>query len=103
MNPSSVYLDPLNQALADQLATQPPIEDLTVEQFRALFDSLQQHNPITGVARTSFTVPFEDGVKAYVFKPKITKGQLPVIFYIHGGGWIAGKYVTAATCLFCDV
>ena len=91
MSKSLIYLDPLNQAVADQLVTQPPIEDLTVEQFRALFAQLQQHEPIPGVTRTKFTVPFEDGVEAFVFKPDGSKDDLPVIFYIHGGGWISGE------------
>jgi acetyl esterase len=91
MSTPSVYLDPLNQAVADELAGQPPIQDLTVEQFRALFTKLQQHEPIPGVIRTSFTVPFEDGVKTFIFKPKGAKGNLPVILYLHGGGWIAGE------------
>lgn len=91
MSQPSVYLDPLNQALADQLATQPPIEDLTIEQFRALLEQLQQHDPIPGVTRTEFTVPFEDGVKTYIFKPDGVEGNLPVIFYFHGGAWVSGK------------
>ncbi|KAF2117778.1 Alpha/Beta hydrolase protein [Lophiotrema nucula] len=82
------YLDPLNQALADQFASQPPIETVPLEQLREEFNELQNHKTIPGVTRTSFTVPFEDGVKAYVFKANGAKGDLPVIFYFHGGGWI---------------
>lgn len=94
MSKTNIYLDPLNQAVADELASEPPIEDLTVKQFRALFKRLQQHDPIPGVTRTSFTVPFEDGVQAFVFKPSGARGDLPVIFYLHGGGWIFGECVT---------
>jgi acetyl esterase len=88
------YLDPLNQAVADQFATQPPLQDLSVEQFRKLFEQLQEHTPNPAVSRTSFIVPFEDGVKTFVFKAKGATGILPVIFYFHGGGWIAGRYGT---------
>ncbi|KAF2245700.1 alpha/beta-hydrolase [Trematosphaeria pertusa] len=94
MSKTNIYLDPLNQAVADELASEPPIEDLTVKQFRALFKRLQQHDPIPGVTRTSFTVPFEDGVQAFVFKPSGARGDLPVIFYLHGGGWIFGDAET---------
>ncbi|KAF1979982.1 alpha/beta hydrolase fold-3 domain-containing protein [Bimuria novae-zelandiae CBS 107.79] len=88
----SVYLDPLNQAVADQLATEPPIADLTVPEFRAFFERVQQHEPIPGVTRTNFTVPFEDGVEAFVFKADgAATNELPVIFYLHGGGWKGGN------------
>lgn len=86
------YLDVLNQAFAEELAKQPPIEDLSTEQFRALLETLQAHTPDPSVTRTSFTVPFEGGVRTFVFKPANTpKGAiLPAIFYLHGGAWIAG-------------
>ena len=84
------YLDPLNQAFADELATQPPVADQTVEQIREGTEKQQEHAPIPGVTRTSFTTPFEDGVKTFVFKRDGAKGILPVIFMFHGGGWISG-------------
>ena len=87
-----VYLDPLNRAFADAAATQPPLESLTVEQFRAEVDLLQQHEPLPGVTRTEFTVPFEGGVTTYIFKPDASRGNLPVVFLFHGGAWIGGKY-----------
>jgi acetyl esterase/lipase len=92
MSTPAPYLDPLNQALADQLATQPALQDLSVSQFRALFEQLQEHQPVAGVTRTSFTVPGEHGVEAFVFKSNhAAKSNLPVIFYLHGGAWISGS------------
>lgn len=88
------YLDPLSAALAKQFSSQPPIETLSVAEFRAVFDTLQTvTNPIPGVTRTSFTVPFEGGVKAYVFKADdlIDAEKLGVVLYLHGGAFIAGK------------
>ncbi|KAF3007433.1 hypothetical protein E8E13_003495 [Curvularia kusanoi] len=91
MTAPPVYLDPLNQAFADAAATQPPLESLTVEQFRTEVDLLQQHEPMSGVTRSEFTVPFEDGVKTYVFKPDGFQDYLPVVFFFHGGAWIGGN------------
>ncbi|KAF3037377.1 hypothetical protein E8E12_007379 [Didymella heteroderae] len=71
MSKSSVYLDPLNQAFAEAAAALPPLQDLTVEQFRAEVEKLQQHNPIPGVTRTEFIVDFEDGVTTYIFRPDV--------------------------------
>lgn len=93
MSQPLVYLDPANQALANQTATQPPLEDLTVQQLRDFIEKLQKHDPIPGVTRTSFTVPFEEGVKTYIFKSKGSTGYLPVIFFFHGGAWIGGRSV----------
>ena len=92
MTTPTVYLDPLNRAFADAAATQPPLESLTVEQFRAEVELLQQHEPLPGVTRTKFMVPFEDGVTTYVFKPDGSTGNLPVVFFFHGGAWVGGKY-----------
>jgi acetyl esterase len=91
MSSITAYLDPLNQALADKLATQPSTAILTVEEYRALVEQLQKHKPDTRVTRTSFTVPFEDGVKTFIFRRKGAQGTLPVIFFFHGAGWIAGR------------
>lgn len=88
------YLDPLSAALAKQFSTQPPIDSLSVAEFRTVFDTLQQvTSPIPGVTRTSFTVPFEGGVKAFVFKANdlVDAEKLGVVLYLHGGGFIAGK------------
>ncbi|CAE7187463.1 hypothetical protein P3342_008743 [Pyrenophora teres f. teres] len=99
MSTPTPYLDPLNQAFADQLANQPPLQDLSVEQIRKLLDDLQKHTSDPNVTRTSFTVPFENGVKTYIFRPKGAKGILPVIFFFHGGGWKTGNVNTHdSTC-----
>jgi acetyl esterase len=91
MSRPTPYLDPLNQALANQLSSQPPLEDLSFEQFRELFATLQQHTPTPGVTRTKFVVPFgHGGVDTFVFRPDGVRGTLPVILYLHGGGWVAG-------------
>jgi acetyl esterase len=97
MSPQTPYLDPLNSALAAQFAAGPPIQDLSIKRFRAFFEKLQKpDHSIPGVTRTSFTVPFEAGLKTFIFKPdSAAKGDvLPVVFYFHGGGWISGTYVT---------
>lgn len=86
MTMAAVYLDPLNQALTDVLSTQPPLEDLTIPQFRALVEEIQQHDFDPRVARTNFVVPFQDGVETFIFKPKGVRKTLPVIFYFHGAG-----------------
>lgn len=89
------YLDPLNQAFADAFAKQPPVEDLSPQEFRVLFEELQRHEKtVPGVTRTSFTVPFESGVEVFVFRKDSVKTaeSLPVVLVLHGGAFIAGRY-----------
>jgi len=62
------YLDHLDQALFNELAKQPPLADASIEEFRAIFEKVQAHKPTSAVTRTSFTVQFKYGLKAYVFK-----------------------------------
>lgn len=97
--PPAPYLDPINQNFLDQAAATntPPFEDLSVARFRELFHQLQDHKPIVGVSVTEFNVSFKqhniENIKTYIFKPEgKEKESLPAAFYLHGGGWIAGKY-----------
>lgn len=41
---------------------------------------------------TDFEIPFGEGgaVELRIVRPKGGKGRLPVVFYIHGGGWVMG-------------
>jgi hypothetical protein len=97
---TSVFLDRENQAFIDEANKpgNPPLEDLSVQQIRDEFEQLQKHSPIPGVDVTDFHVPMgtkkSDSIRTVVFRAEhLKKEDLPVIFWIHGGGWIAGKYV----------
>jgi acetyl esterase len=88
------YLDAFSLEAVKELAKGPPADDLNVQEFRDEFEALQEEDnvPNPNVTRSSFVVPFEDGVETFVFKAKGAEGILPVIFYFHGGGWISGTY-----------
>ncbi|KAF2632374.1 alpha/beta-hydrolase [Macroventuria anomochaeta] len=64
----AAYLDPLNQAFANETTAQPPLENLTIEQFRATVEQIQQHEPLPAGG---------------------PNGKLPVVFLFHGGAWTA--------------
>lgn len=90
------YLDPVNQTFVNDFAAEgiPPLQDIPIPELRKLVDQLQKHTPIPGVTETSFKVPFEGRhVEAFLFKPEGAEGPLPTILYLHGGGWVFGKYV----------
>jgi hypothetical protein len=102
MSSTTVYLDSLNQALADQFATQPSASTLTVDEYRTFVEQLQKHKSDTKVTRTSFTVPFEDGVKTLTFRPKGVEGTLP--FFAMSGTDVEIDYVAilAPSCTLCN-
>lgn len=71
-----------------------PLYELTPEQARQVLIDVQKFpasTPKTDVEELH--VPFEDKmtIPVKIFRPKGFSEALPVIFYIHGGGWILGN------------
>ncbi|WP_351235431.1 alpha/beta hydrolase [Streptomyces sp. NPDC002133] len=90
---SDFVLEPAAQAFADATAKPPLLYELGVEGARKLLDDVQSE-PIEklDVDEKWITVPAEVGdVKVRILKPVGTEGILPVILYVHGGGWILGN------------
>ncbi|MEV6655167.1 alpha/beta hydrolase [Streptomyces sp. NPDC051219] len=90
---SDVVLEPAAQAFADATAKPPLLHELGVEGARKLLDDVQSE-PIEklDVDEKWITVPAQVGdVKVRILKPVGTEGILPVIMYVHGGGWILGN------------
>lgn len=92
-------LDPQVSGFLEQLAKQdgPPIYTLKPEDARNVLDDLQK--PSVGIIPASIkdiTVPFKDKeeVSARIVRPKGYAGKLPVVIYVHGGGWILGNKET---------
>ena len=89
-------VNPEGQAYLDSAASSPPLEDISVPDFRKLLAQLQAHDPIPGVEVVEFDVPFNQhgvkNVKTFIFRPADAEDkQLPTLFYVHGGGWVAGE------------
>ncbi|WP_310722824.1 alpha/beta hydrolase [Streptomyces sp. N2A] len=87
-------LEPEAQELADASATPPFLYELGPEGARKVLDDIQAA-PIDKVEVGEdrwITVPARVGdVRVRLVKPVGTSGPLPVILYIHGGGWILGN------------
>ncbi|KAH8820213.1 Alpha/Beta hydrolase protein [Xylogone sp. PMI_703] len=94
--PPVTYLDPEDQAFADELSTVtiPSVQE--IHKFRKFLDQLQKHTPIPGVKVEEIAVPFgddvKDAVKTFIYRPEDASGDLPVIFWFHGGGWVSGNH-----------
>ena len=90
-------LEPATRAFISGLSG-PPIYTLTPDAARAVLSSVQK-----SVTVTLPKVASEDRVlklgplgrtNIRVVRPAAAKGQLPVIVYMHGGGWILGDKET---------
>lgn len=82
-------LDPNLRALQDEMAKQPPPEQLTVEQNRAAILNMRE---LAGPAEDVETVTdvTADGVPIRIYAPAGEK-PMPVLVFYHGGGWVIGN------------
>jgi acetyl esterase/lipase len=91
---SKVVLEPGAQVIADATSQPPALADMGVEGARKLLDDLQAA-PVDKVEIGEdkwITVPADVGdVQVRIIKPVGATGTLPVILYVHGGGWILGN------------
>ncbi|WP_399894942.1 alpha/beta hydrolase [Streptomyces sp. BBFR51] len=90
---SDVNLEPAAQEFADATAKPPLLYELGVDGARKLLDDVQAQ-PVEklDVDEKWITVPAQVGdVRVRIVKPVGTTGALPVILYVHGGGWILGN------------
>jgi len=85
-------LEPEAQAFADAVATPPFVDELGPERARKVLDDLQAELIEKAVVEETWvTVPAGDGtVRVRVLKPRGSTGLLPVVLYMHGGGWVLG-------------
>src|SRR5689334_16918800 len=88
-----VVLEPASQAFVEATATPPFIYELTPDQARKVLDDVQAA-PIgkLPVDERWITVPADVGdVRVRIVRPAGAQGRLPVILYMHGGGWVLGN------------
>jgi acetyl esterase/lipase len=89
---NTVVLEPASQALAEATSGPPFLYELTPAEARAVLDELQAA-PIDkpSVDDRWITVPADAGdVRVRLVRPPDATGTLPVILYMHGGGWVLG-------------
>ncbi|MGP4100203.1 alpha/beta hydrolase [Nonomuraea sp. KM90] len=89
---SSPVLEPAAQAFADATAKPPFVYELGTEGARKLLDDVQAAPvDMPEVDEKWITVPAEAGdVRVRIVKPAGTTATLPVVLYVHGGGWVLG-------------
>ena len=90
---TAVVLEPASQEFVDATSTPPFLYELTPVEARKVLDDVQAA-PIDKlpVEDRWVTVPAEVGdVAVRIVRPPDAKGTLPVILYMHGGGWVLGN------------
>jgi acetyl esterase len=90
---SPVVLEPASQAFVEATANPPFLYELTPAEARKVLDDVQAA-PIEKlpVQEHWITVAAEVGdVQVRIVRPSDAEGSLPVILYMHGGGWVLGN------------
>jgi acetyl esterase len=88
----AVVLEPASQALVEATVGPPFLHELSPPEARAVLDELQGA-PIDKLPVNDrwTTVPADVGdVRVRIVRPPNAVGTLPVIVYMHGGGWVLG-------------
>src|SRR3954449_7760261 len=91
-----VVLEPASHALAEATAGPPFLYELSPAEARAVLDEIQAA-PIDKLPVDDrwITVPADVGdVRVRIVRPPDAVGTLPVILYMHGGGWVLGNAAT---------
>jgi len=92
----TVVLEPAAQKLVDATSAPPYLYELEPSAARKVLDDLQAA-PIDkpAIDEEWITVPATVGdVRVRIVKPRGTTGPLPVVVYMHGGGWVLGNAKT---------
>jgi acetyl esterase/lipase len=88
-----VVLEPASQAFVEATATPPFLHELTPNEARKVLDDVQAA-PVDKLPVDDrwITVPADGGdVPVRIIRPAGVDGTLPVILYMHGGGWVLGN------------
>ncbi|MEW2360189.1 alpha/beta hydrolase [Spirillospora sp. NPDC029432] len=90
---TSHILEPAAQEIADATSKPPFLYELGPAGARKVLDDIQAAPvPMPEVDEEWITVPAEAGdVRVRLVRPAGATGTLPVVLYVHGGGWVLGN------------
>ncbi|MEV0890772.1 alpha/beta hydrolase [Promicromonospora sp. NPDC050262] len=93
-NPKGVALEPAAQAFVDATSAPPFLYELPPEEGRKVVDSVQDtpiEKPDVDEEWVEITGGPTGSVRLRIVKPIGADGDLPVILYVHGAGWVFGN------------
>ncbi|MEU6577510.1 alpha/beta hydrolase [Streptomyces sp. NPDC046805] len=92
--PITPYLEPAAKGLAEATAPHPRIYEVPPEKGRDILLGLQSDPSVPRPDVDEEWVDVDAGewgtVRTRIIRPKGVTGPLPVVFYIHGAGWVFG-------------
>lgn len=92
--PLTPYLEPEAKELCEQTDPHPRIYEVPPEQGRKILADLQSGQGVERPEVDEEWVDVDAGawgtVHTRIIRPKGASGPLPVVFYIHGAGWVFG-------------
>jgi acetyl esterase len=97
VNNQKIVLEATTQAFVDALAAQggKPIYQLSYADARKVLEDAQASASVTklpaDVEDKVFPVGPSGQTSVTIYRPKGSKGSLPVVMYYHGGGWVLGS------------
>ena len=92
----TIVLEPAAQQVADTFAQPPYLYEMAPADARKVLEDAQS-GPVSKlpVDEEWITVPAQVGdARVRIIRPQGATGMLPVIVYMHGGGWILGNAAT---------
>lgn len=93
-NPPVPVLEPAARQLTEDTAPHPRIYEVPPEQGRQILRDIQSGKGVSRPDVDEEYVTVDGGqwgkVRARIIRPKGVTGPLPVVFYIHGAGWVFG-------------
>ncbi|MET8468879.1 alpha/beta hydrolase [Streptomyces sp. NPDC006422] len=92
--PTTPYLEPEARALAEATDPHPRIYEVPPEEGRKILSDLQSGEGVERPEVDEEWVDVDAGewgtVRTRIIRPKGATGPLPVVFYLHGAGWVFG-------------
>jgi acetyl esterase/lipase len=91
VNPRGVVLEPATQAFLARTAARSRLDTLDPVEGRRIVDDWQHESNRTAVQDSWLTVDSAAGrVRIRIVLPPDRRRPLPVLIYVHGGGWVFG-------------
>ncbi|OMC31210.1 esterase [Mycobacterium sp. GA-1841] len=92
--PVTPYLEPEAKELCEQTDPHPRIYEVPPERGRQILSDLQGGEGVDRPEVDEEWVEVDAGkwgtVRTRIIRPKGVEGPLPVVFYVHGAGWVFG-------------
>lgn len=104
---SSIVLEKTTEDFIDKLKSQggKPLYKMTPAEARQVLDNLQSEpiqKPQVLIEERTIPVGPKGQTSIHIIRPQNVNGELPVVVYVHGAGWILGNYSNFDR-LVCDL